>query len=94
MPNSHNVTDYCIAKIQCGTLCEAARLCFSVLQPVRKPAIKVNWSELRKVPCKQRGEMKLKLQQDSNIAVSSNYSKELRWILYKCYILIINNNTN
>ena len=58
--------------------CEAALFCFSALQPVRKPAVRVNWSELRKVPRKQRREMRLTMQQESDSDVSSDRSEELR----------------
>jgi hypothetical protein len=52
--------------------------CFSVLQPVKKPAVRVNWSELRRVPRKQRREMRLKMQQELDVDVSSDRSDELR----------------
>jgi hypothetical protein len=58
--------------------CQAGQLCFSVLEPVRRPVVKGNWSELRKVPRKQRREMRQKLQQESNVDISSDHSEELR----------------
>jgi hypothetical protein len=38
----------------------------------------VNWSELRKVPLKERREVRKKLQQESNVDISSDCSEELR----------------
>jgi hypothetical protein len=58
--------------------CEGVLFCFSILQPVKKPAVRVNWSELRKVPREQRREMRLKMQRETDIDVSSDRSDELR----------------
>jgi hypothetical protein len=63
----------CLAECLQAVLC-----CFSVFQPVRKPAITLNWSELRKVPRQQRREMRLKMHQESDAGVSSDRSDELR----------------
>jgi len=58
--------------------CEVVIFCFSILQPVKKPVVKVNWSELRKVPREQRREMRLKMQRETDVDISSDRSDELR----------------
>jgi hypothetical protein len=58
--------------------CEASLFCFSILQPVKKPSVRVNWSELRKVPREQRREMRLMMQRQTDVDVSSDRSDELR----------------
>ncbi|PNF28112.1 hypothetical protein B7P43_G12267 [Cryptotermes secundus] len=68
---------------------ELNQLLLSVLHPVRRPVSKVNWSELRKVPLKQRREVRQKLQQESNADFSSDRSEELR----RCMFLGVNSVT-